>query len=310
MPAATVSHVAECPDLGPACFEPGPGPVPYNHHVELWNSEIALDASLGITRWLAAELRASVRIVDVTPTYSELDGTPKQVPDDIHHHDETLVGAGDPWLVARVGAITGDLVTSARLGVTLPLGATEPNPYELGRRGRSHQHIQLGTGVVMPVVGGGVAWVGEPVNVSLAYLGIYGLYENAQGFRPPSRTFLELRGGLPLALDTVEPFLVVDVAHEGEELWDGRPGLEGSNIRTDLLLGGGVVWGFTPGFALDAAVRARAVRFTDAAAFDQTVAISVGIRGALDLWEDGEDAAADPDGAVDGVAAPPRFVVP
>jgi hypothetical protein len=258
--------------------------VPYNHHVELWNSEIALDASLGLTTWFAAELRFALRVVDVTPTYSELDGTPKQVPDDIHHHDEVLVGPSDPWVIGRFGGRSGDLVTSARLGVTIPLGNTEENPYRLGRRGESHQHIQLGTGVFMPVVGGGIAYVGGPVNASFSYLGIYGFYENGEGFRPPSRTFFELRGGVPLLEDRLEPFLVVDLAHEGEELWDGRPGLEGSNIRTDLLLGGGVSWRFVEDWTLDAAVRARAARFTDAAAFDQTVAISLGVGTSFDLW--------------------------
>ena len=286
MPAASVSHVAECPDLGPECAGPGPEPVPYNHHVELWNAEIALDGALGITPWFAAEIRASLRVVDVTPTYSELDGTPKQVPDDIHHHDQTLVGPGDPWIVGRFGGRLGDLVTTARLGLTLPVGATEPDPYELARRGASHEHIQLGTGVVMPIVGGGVAYVGGPVNVSLSYLGLYGLYANGEGFRPPSRTFVEARGGVPVLGDRLEPFAVVSLAHEGEELWDGRPGLEGSNVRTDLLLGGGLVWTLTPGWAVDGAVRARAARLTDAAAFDQTVALSLGVRGAFALWVD------------------------
>jgi len=279
-----VSHVAECPDLGPECFGDGPAPVPYNHHVELWNSEIALDASLGLTPWLALEVRAALRIVDVNPTYSELDGTPKQVPDDIHHHDEVLVGPSDPWITGRFGAGAGDFVTSARLGFTLPLGSTEPDPYALGRRGASHQHIQLGTGVFMPIVGGGVAYVGGPVNPSLSYLGIYGLYENGEGFRPPSRQFFELRVGVPLLEGRLEPFAVADLAHEGEELWSGRPGDEGSNVRTDLLLGGGAVWTFVPDWTVDLAVRARAARFTDAAAFDQSVAIGLGLRTAFQLW--------------------------
>lgn len=285
MPAATVSHVADCPDLGPECFDGGPPPTPYNHHVELWNSEIALDASLGLASWLALEVRAALRIVDVTPTYSELDGTPKEVPDDIHHHDETLVGPSDPWIVGRVGALRSDWVTTARLGFTLPIGSTEPNPYVLGRRGESHEHIQLGTGVVMPIVGGGVAYVGGPVDGSLSYLGIYGLYENGEGFRPPSRTFLELRAALPLLERKVEPFVVLDLAHEGEELWDGRPGLESSNIRSDILVGGGVSWTFIPDFTVDASLRGRVARLTDAAAFDQSVAIGLGLRTAFELWE-------------------------
>jgi hypothetical protein len=284
VPAASVSHVAECPDLGPACEGGGLPPTPYNHHVELWNSEIALDASLGLAPWLALEVRAALRIVDVTPTYSELDGTPKEVPGDIHHHDETLVGPSDPWIVGRVGAGSGDWVTTARLGFTLPIGSTEPNPYVLGRRGISHEHIQLGTGVVMPIVGGGVAYVGGPVDASLSYLGIYGLYENGEGFRPPSRTFLELRAAVPLLDRTLEPFAVLDLAHEGEELWDGRPGLEGSNIRSDVLVGGGVSWTVVPDGSVDVSLRGRVARLTDAAAFDQTVAIGLGLRTAFELW--------------------------
>src|SRR5688572_3094903 len=139
---ATTSHVAECPDLGPDCATPNP-PVPYNHHVDLFMTDVSLDASYGLASWLAAELRLALRIVDVNPTYSELDGTPKEVPNDIHHHDETLVGPSDPWLVLRVAGATGRLVTAARLGVTLPIGRTEPDPYLLGSRGEWHEHIQF-----------------------------------------------------------------------------------------------------------------------------------------------------------------------
>ncbi len=252
--------------------------------MELWNSEVGLDASLGLTSWLALEVRAALRIVDVSPTYSELDGTAKEVPGDIHHHDEVLVGPSDPWVMGRVGARRGDLVTTARLGFTVPIGSTEPNPYVLGRRGASHEHLQLGTGVVMPIVGGAVAYVGGPVDASFAYLGIYGLYENGEGFRPPSRTFLELRVAVPLLDRRLEPFAVIDLAHEGEELWDGLPGLEGSNIRSDILAGGGVAWTFAPEWTVDASLRFRVAQLTDAAAFDQTVAIGVGLRTAFDLW--------------------------
>ena len=56
---ATASHLAECPDLGPACRGPNP-PVPFNHHIALVMSEIPLDVSYGILPWLAAEIENDV----------------------------------------------------------------------------------------------------------------------------------------------------------------------------------------------------------------------------------------------------------
>src|SRR5689334_13574025 len=98
MLVGTASHLATCPDLGPQCNAPTP-PTPYYHHVSLFTTEIALDAAYGVTPWLAVEARLPLRIVKTKPTYNELDGTPKLVPDDIHHHDSTIAGPSDPWLV-------------------------------------------------------------------------------------------------------------------------------------------------------------------------------------------------------------------
>ncbi len=52
MLSATTSHVAECPDLGPACQSASP-PVPYNHHIDLVMSETTLNSSYGLTPQVA-----------------------------------------------------------------------------------------------------------------------------------------------------------------------------------------------------------------------------------------------------------------
>src|SRR5688500_8535818 len=181
----SVSHVAECPDLGPDCFGPVK-PVPYNHHVDQVIAETVLDVGLGITPWLGIDMRWSLRVADVDPTYSELDGTPKEVPDDIHHHDVTLVDVTDPWLLARFGAVAGDFVSVARLGLSFPVGRTEPDPYQLGRRGESHEHLQAGTGTFVPIAGFGVAYTVAPVTMALGGIGFFNLYENDEGFRSPA----------------------------------------------------------------------------------------------------------------------------
>jgi hypothetical protein len=279
---ATSSHLAECPDLGPECNGPV-APVPYNHHVDLFMTEVSIDAAYGVTSWLAAEARFGLRVVDISPSYTEVDGTAKSVPDDIHHHDETLVGPSDPWLVARLGAAKGKLVTSARFGLSFPIGRTEPDPYKLGAEGKSHEHSQFGTGTFVPIVGLGLSYLGDPVEVSFTALGLFSVYENEHGFRAPSRFFFGLRATLPLADGALRPFVAVDLPHETEELWGGAPGLEGSNVRTDLLAGAGVAWRFADPWSLELGFRARIAQLTDAASFDYPGVLQLGLSTSFDV---------------------------
>jgi hypothetical protein len=282
MIVASTSHLAECPDLGPECSSPTP-PIPYNHHVDLFMNEVNLDVSYGIAPWLAVEGRVALRTVDVTPTYSERDGTPKLVPNDIHHHDETLIGVTDPWLVLRTGAALGKLITSARLGVTLPVGRTEPDPYKLGAEGKRHQHIQFGTGTFVPVVGIGASYAFESLELSLSALGLFSAYANDAGFRAPSRYFLNARATIPFRQGKVRPYVAFDMPHETLELWNGAPGLEGSNVRTEILFGGGLLWRFFPPWAAEVGFRARIASLTDAASFDYPGILEIGISTDIDI---------------------------
>jgi hypothetical protein len=264
---ATTGHVAECPDLGPECQTSAP-PVPYNHHIDLFMSETTLEASYGLTPLVALEARLSLRVTGVTPTYSELNGAPKLVPNDIHHHDVTLVGPGDPWLSVRVGARAGKLVTTARLGFSLPLGRTEPDPYALAAEGKWHEHMQFGTGTFMPLVGAGAAYSIDPVEVSGSALGLFSLAENAHGYRAPSRYFISTRAALSLLDGDLRPSVTLGLAHETEELWQGMAGLEGPTVRTDLLAGAGVAWRFADPWTAELGLRARLAQLTNAASFD------------------------------------------
>ncbi|MEZ4298815.1 MAG: transporter [Polyangiaceae bacterium] len=242
--------------------------MPYYHHVALLASDTSLDASYGLLPWLAVEGRFTLRVVDTTPTYSELDGSPKLVPDDIHHHDRTLVGPGDPWLVARFAGQYSGLSAAARLGVSLPVGLTRPDPYAAGARGESHEHTQLGTGTVVPIVGLGLSYRVEPIVISASGLAFFSAYENEHGFRAPTRYFASVRATWPLLDGKLSPYVAADLSGEGEEIWHGSPGLEGSNVRADLLLGGGLAWQFAPDWQVELNSRGRAARFTGARGFD------------------------------------------
>jgi hypothetical protein len=286
----SVSHVADCPDLGPECYGVGPRPTPYWHFVDQVIAETVLDASLGLTDWLALEARWSLRVADVHPTYAELDGTPKLVPDDIHHHDETLVDPTDPWLLVRLAAVDErGFVGSLRLGASFPVGRTEPDPYALGREGLRHQHLQAGTGTLVPIVGLGVGYTllessATPVTLSLAGLGFFNAYANGEGFQAPVRLYASQRVAVSLLERTLTPFVEGILAHEGEEFWAGEVGLEGSNVRTEVYVGGGLAWRFYDTWSVDATARGRVAALTDAPVFKSYGLFSLGLSTSFDLW--------------------------
>jgi hypothetical protein len=252
-------------------------PIPYRHTVDLVIGETVLDVGYGIASWLAVEGRLALRVVDLTPTYAELDGTPKSVPNDIHHHDETLVGPTDPSLLFRVGAKSGAFVTAARFGFTFPLGKTVENPYALGEQGISHEHTQFGTGTIVPVVGGGLSYVAERVELSWSALAFFSLYENAKGFRAPSRWQTGLRTTVPLFDGALRPFVTVDLTHGGRELWNGAPGLEGSFQQTSVLGGGGLAWRFADPWSVELGARAVLARASDGASFEYPAVFDVAV---------------------------------
>lgn len=277
MLVASSSHLATCPDLGPECNGPTK-PIPYNHHVNLFTTDIALDASYGLTPWLAIEARFAVRVVDLTPTYTERDGTPKIVPNEIHHHDVTIVGPTDPWLIARFAAATRGLVTVARFGLTLPIGHTRPDPYRLGAQGKWHEHTQLGTGTFVPIVGLGVAYTIAPIELDLSALAFFSVYENEKGFRAPSRLYPSLRATLPLLSGALRPYVAADLPCETGERWHGLPALEGgAGGRAEVLVGGGLSYRFRDPWQADLSLRARAASLTNAAAFKYPGVLQFGI---------------------------------
>lgn len=177
------------------------------------------------------------------------------------------MGPADPWISLRFASQYEKIVSTARFGLTLPLGSTEPNPYVLGARGERHQHIQFGTGTVMPIVSAGLSFDLNPFDLSVSALGLFNVYANDKGYRAPSRYFLGLRSTLFLFDRALRPYITIDLAHETEEIWDGAPGPEGSNIRTDLLLGGGLGYQFYDPWYLEIGGRARAARLSGTAPF-------------------------------------------
>lgn len=72
----------------------------------------------------------------------------------IHHRNETYTGLADADMFVGQywqGIFKENDFLMARLGLTIPFGQTEENPWILGEQGLEHLHIQFGTGTFNPV---------------------------------------------------------------------------------------------------------------------------------------------------------------
>jgi hypothetical protein len=64
-----------------------------------------------------------------------------------------LVGLGDPKLMVQKILWMGQWGFMPSVSASIPLGKTEDNPYLRAQESQIHQHIQMGTGTVVPSVG-------------------------------------------------------------------------------------------------------------------------------------------------------------
>jgi len=184
---------------------------------------------------LGLELTAAARLVRSRIRFEDLARQPFVPPDgDIHHRNETLFGNGDPRLMLHLGRAGSPWSYSGRLGVSIPLGRTEENPFLLGHHGLRHQHIQFGTGTWDPMVGVGAGRQFGRLNLSASGLARFTLYENRHGFRPGNRYAANLSGEHGLGAKWGGN-VGLEVAREEAERWDGTTQMEGNLGRTDLL---------------------------------------------------------------------------
>jgi hypothetical protein len=105
----------------------------------------------------------------------------------IHHRTATYEGFSDAELSAgwrKLDPLGEGSTLRISLGLTLPFGETEPNPWVLGDAGLVHNHIQFGNGTVDPLLD---FYLGVPISAQWAF-SIYGrgrfpFYENSHGYR-------------------------------------------------------------------------------------------------------------------------------
>ena len=150
-------------------------------------------------------------------------------------------GAGDhSWVLVVGSKAFGPWSTAARAGVSIPLGRTVENPFELGRRGLPHEHIQFGTGTWNPMFALSVGRHLGKTSVFGSVLARLPLYENAHGYRAGDRYDASLVADRKLG----GPWRFqagLDLAQESAERWSGVIEEEGNLGRTDLLVSGTLV---------------------------------------------------------------------
>ena len=210
-------------------------PVPYWHVQELTVSEFTGTAAVGLRSGVGLELRVPVRVVRDRVHYLDLSRQPYTPPNPgLHHRDETLAGISDPLLVVHLGHQGKRWSVGGRAGISIPIGRTEPNPFELGRMGLWHQHIQFGTGTWDPVLEGAVGRAIGSFGLELGGAARLAFYGNGHGYQAGDRYALRVRASHPLGRAWSIDFGLLG-AKETAETWDGHVETEGNLGRTDLL---------------------------------------------------------------------------
>jgi hypothetical protein len=218
-------------------MEPAPSGMSLVWHVQdLTSTELSASVARGLRPGLGVELFGFLRHVTGRIRFEDALRQPLDLSSgSIHHRNETLIAPGDPWLLLHGSRGLGTWTLAARAGVSLPLGRTGEDPFELGRRGLPHQHIQFGTGTVDPILGLAASTRVGATIFSLNTLGRIVVAENGKGYQAGNRWLAaasadgRIRGAWRWSTG-------LDLAREDAETWDGRVEEEGNLGRTDVLL--------------------------------------------------------------------------
>lgn len=223
-------------------LDEGLGPVMFDERVTILETRLA--TSYTLLPWLAFTASFPYRVIDVDLVHRDpATGEEVDVVSEIHARNETLRGAGDPSLGVHVAREVSGWRFHARGGATLPVGSTEEDPHLLGGIGQEHQHIQLGTGTVIPFLA-----VEAQRTVGKLTLAGWGLTyqsftETDEGYRAGDRYSLGLNASSGFGLRRWTFGAAVEGHAETAETWSGVVYEdEGNAGRFDLMVGASAAW--------------------------------------------------------------------
>lgn len=231
-----VVHTAGCEDTA-NCDEVPVQPL-YLHDQHITPVELRLGAEYALSDAFGVELQLPLRMVVSGIEYKTPDGEAYEPLDlDVHHRDETIFGVADGLVLGRAGALFGGTWLAVRIGVGLPIGKTEEDPFELGDQGLRHQHIQFGSGTFEPAASIEAFRRFDELSVQAFAFGQGAFYDNRNGYRAPLRFQGGVEGGYDL-LPALTLGIGVGAYHEGAERWQGVVRQDGSLGRTELTASG------------------------------------------------------------------------
>lgn len=205
---------------------PDPDPVPNNHFVHLDWFRTEFDLAYGFSKDWDLELDIPYDVKTVSAKYELPDGTPFNNPvGDLHHRDERLQGISDLKLLVnyRPGSVLmGDDRLHVGIGVSLPAGETEEDPWKKGNQGLKHQHIQFGTGTVDPMIRLDYYRLADPIGFLVSANLQLPLYENPHTYKGSTQADFTVGPRAQIA-----DWLVVGASYvasyQTRAFWDGDP---------------------------------------------------------------------------------------
>lgn len=255
----------------------GQGHIDIVHDQDLAISEARLGLDVGLTPRFGASVMLPLRVISTGIRYLDTSGVEVQLARaNIHHRNETVVGLADPMLLGAASWPLGPWRLTGRAGVTIPLGRTEEDPFALGEMGLAHQHIQMGTGTVNPVLALELARPWGAWRLGAFALSQQVLYENGKGFQAGDR----YAGGVAVRRRIGARWSLrggIDVQGETAERWSGIvPTDDGNRGRFDLILGAGASWSAAERLDIDLSVKVPAVTHVVGGQLDMPAIVELG----------------------------------
>ncbi len=200
--------------------------MPNQHFVHLDWFRTEFDLAYGFSKDWDIELDIPYDVKTVSAKYELPDGTPFNNPQgDLHHRDERLQGFSDFKLLAnyRPGSVLlKDDRLHVGLGLSLPVGETQEDPWELGDQGLKHQHIQFGTGTVDPVLRLDYYLLANPIGFLVSANVQIPLYENSKGYKGSTQGDFTVGPRVQLA-DWLVLGASYVASYQTRAFWDGDP---------------------------------------------------------------------------------------
>ncbi|MFT7622751.1 MAG: hypothetical protein ACI9WU_001926 [Myxococcota bacterium] len=264
---------------------------PHGHELVAIPMAWTLASSFGLSDRLAVDVTLPVHASVIDAGFTDLNHGTIGGFDSIHHRDETVAGIGD----LRIGLVVGGVLDSelggfrltGRVGLSLPTGAVEDDPFVLGENGQHHQHTFFGSGTFMPELRLDVSYSWTDVSL-LGWVDTrLSLYEGPKSYRPSSVVSGGVGVGSGFGLDRWMFSLGQEVFHEKAAKWSGTPA-ENSG-RTQLLLALAVHWQVEDSWSLSFTAKTPYLTWTEGEPFDFPFLGVLGVSWGANLMRQSEE---------------------